>query len=71
LLREHWLLIGCIVAYAGANVVMHTQQRYLVPMQPIMAIFAAVPLGLLGSCALRKFGLVLTNHQIVSRSPKS
>ena len=55
----------------GASVVLDTQQRYLVPMLPMVAIFAAVPLGLLGSRVLRKFGLVLTNYQTVSRSSKS
>jgi 4-amino-4-deoxy-L-arabinose transferase-like glycosyltransferase len=69
--REHWLLLGWIAAYAGASVVLDTQQRYLVPMLPIVAAFAAVLLGALGGWVTGKFGLVLANYQIVSRSPKS
>jgi 4-amino-4-deoxy-L-arabinose transferase-like glycosyltransferase len=42
--REHWLALGFVLAYAAACVLVDTQQRYLVPMLPIVSAFAAVPL---------------------------
>jgi hypothetical protein len=65
----HWLLVGCFVPSAGASVVRDTQRRYPVPMLPIVAAFAALPVGSLGGRLLRRAGAVLANYQIVSRSP--
>jgi hypothetical protein len=56
---EHWLLLGCVAAYAGASVVLDTQQRYLVPMLPIVAAFAALPVGALVGRVLRRASVFL------------
>jgi 4-amino-4-deoxy-L-arabinose transferase-like glycosyltransferase len=56
---EHWLVLGCLAAYAGASVVLDTQQRYLVPMLPIVAAFAALPIGALVGRVLRRASVLL------------
>jgi 4-amino-4-deoxy-L-arabinose transferase-like glycosyltransferase len=47
--RGGWLLLGVFVAYVALCVPVDTQQRYLVPMLPICAAFAAVPLWAVAS----------------------
>jgi 4-amino-4-deoxy-L-arabinose transferase-like glycosyltransferase len=41
--RTHVLVLVTLGAYVGASVVLDTQQRYLVPVLPFVAVFAAVP----------------------------
>jgi hypothetical protein len=43
-----------LLAYTGACILVDTQQRYLVPMLPIVAAFAAVPVWAVASRLLRR-----------------
>ncbi len=42
--QPHLLVLVTLAAYIGASVLLDTQQRYLVPVLPFMAVYAAVPI---------------------------
>ena len=45
--RPHALALGVVAVYLGSSVLLDTQVRYLVPLLPLYAAFAAVPLSAL------------------------
>jgi CHASE2 domain-containing sensor protein len=45
--RPHALALGIVAVYLGSSVLLDTQVRYLVPLLPLYAAFAAVPLSAL------------------------
>jgi 4-amino-4-deoxy-L-arabinose transferase-like glycosyltransferase len=42
--RAHLLVLVTLGAYVGGSILLDTQQRYLVPVLPFMAVFGAVPI---------------------------
>jgi hypothetical protein len=50
----HALVLLTAAAYIGASILVDTQQRYLMPLLPLFAVFAAVPLAhVLGAAIIR------------------
>ena len=47
LCAPHWLVLGALLTYLAASIAVDTQVRYLLPVVPIFAIFAAVPVAAL------------------------
>jgi hypothetical protein len=47
-------VLAAVIGYVGAAVLVDTQVRYLLPVLPIYAMFAAVPLSALATRVLRR-----------------
>ena len=52
----HALVLLTAGAYIGASILVDTQQRYLMPLLPLFAVFAAVPLAHILRAAYERFG---------------
>jgi hypothetical protein len=53
----HAVIVVPLVVYVGVSILVDTQVRYILPMLPVYAVLAAVPLAPLGERLLGSFGV--------------